>query len=219
MTPSSWQVYGRRQSRPLRKTKQQLMANLLPQLCVALDEPFVVPARPLWLEIGFGGGEHLAALANDNPEVCFIGCDPFINGVASLLKAIDSFELTNIRIANADARNVLLWLPDSSLERIYILFPDPWPKQRHKKRRLIQMETVAQLARVLKSGSQLIIATDHVDYLEWIQEVFADQPWFRTDLQGRASIYERPTTWISSRYEEKALTVGRQPGYMMFLKT
>ncbi|MEI8295510.1 MAG: tRNA (guanosine(46)-N7)-methyltransferase TrmB [Alphaproteobacteria bacterium] len=211
-------VYGRRQSRPLRKNKKQLMATLLPQLCIDLDEPFVPPTKPLWLEIGFGGGEHMAAIAQANPDVCFIGCDPFINGVASLLKSIDTLALHNIRIAHHDARNVLLWIPDAALSRIYILFPDPWPKQRHNKRRLIKAETLTQLARVLQPGGQLVIATDHADYLKWIQEVFEQQSYFHADLQGRADIYERPQTWVASRYEEKALAAGRHPGYMVFFK-
>jgi tRNA (guanine-N7-)-methyltransferase len=211
-------VYGRRQCRPLRKSKQQLMAMLLPRLRITLTEPFLPPSMPLSLEIGFGGGEHLTTLAQQHPEISFLGCEPFINGVASLLKSIDTYTLSNIRIAHEDARDVLQWLPDAALERIYILFPDPWPKKRHNKRRLIQLETLAQLARVLQPGGQLVIATDHADYLEWILEVFAQQVWFRADLQGRSSIYERPQTWIASRYEEKALAVGRQPGYMVFVR-
>jgi len=215
---NSWQLYGRRHSRPLRKSKQQLMATLLPHLRIALDQPFAVPKEPLWLEIGFGGGEHLAALAQQHPEISFLGCEPFVNGVASLLKAIDSFALSNIRITQEDARAVLQWLPDAAIERIYILFPDPWPKKRHHKRRLIQLETLAQLARVLQPEGQLIIATDHAGYLEWIQEIFAQQVWFCADLQGRATLYERPPTWIASRYEEKALASGHQPGYLVFFK-
>jgi len=218
LTAGSWQLYGRRQSRPLRKNKQQLMATLLPQLRITLDEPFIPPTQPLWIEIGFGGGEHLATLAQQHPKVSFIGCEPFINGVANLLKSIDTLTLSNIRIVHGDAREVLQWLPDAAVERIYILFPDPWPKKRHYKRRLIQLETLAQLARILKPKGQLVIATDHADYLEWIQEMFAQQAWFHPDLQGRPNIYERPKTWIASRYEEKALASGRQPGYMVYVR-
>ena len=216
---NGWQLYGRRQSRPLRKSKQQLMATLLPRLRIALDQPFAMPKEPLWLEIGFGGGEHLATLAQQHPGISFLGCEPFVNGVASLLKAIDSLALSNIRITQADARAVLEWLPDATIERIYILFPDPWPKKRHHKRRLIQLATLAQLARVLQPGGQLVIATDHAGYLEWIREIFAQQLWFRADLQGRATLYERPSTWIASRYEEKALASGRNPGYLVFFKS
>lgn len=194
------------------------MATLLPHVRIALDQPFAMPKEPLWLEIGFGGGEHLAILAQQNPEVSLLGCEPFINGVASLLKAIDSLALANIHIAQEDARAVFQWLPDATVERVYILFPDPWPKKRHHKRRLIQLETLEQLARVLKPSGQLIIATDHAGYLDWIQEIFAQQLWFRADLQGRATLYERPPTWIASRYEEKALASGRQPGYLVFFK-
>src|SRR5262249_15901931 len=112
----SWQLYGRRQSRPLRKHKQQLMATLLPRFRMTLSDPFSFPQKSVWLEIGFGGGEHLTTLAQQNPEVSFLGCEPFVNGVASLLKTIESLALSNIRITQEDARTVMEWLPTTAIE-------------------------------------------------------------------------------------------------------
>src|SRR6516164_9626606 len=145
--------YGRLKSRPIKPRQAALMDTLLPSLR-APQAPFepralMAGAAEAWLEIGFGGGEHLAAQAAKRHDVLFIGAEPFQNGVASALRHIDEAALTNVRVHDGDARELLARIPDASLERIFILFPDPWPKARHHKRRLLQRDTAVELARVL----------------------------------------------------------------------
>ncbi len=164
--------YGRRKARPLSGRKEQLLGELLPRLRLDLREPapspltqlFDGPVRDVWLEIGFGSGEHLLWQAEHHPEIGFVGAEPFINGVASLLGAIETRKLTTIRIHDGDAREVLSWLPDGSIGAAFILFPDPWPKKRQQKRRLVSPETVAELARSLRPGGVLRFASDDADY-------------------------------------------------------
>ena len=156
-------TYGRRKGHSLSPRKLRLVDTLLPGLRLDLSAPapspltsiFSSPVSRVWLEIGFGGGEHLAAQAESNPDIGVIGCEPFINGVAKLLCEIDARNLTNIRIWDDDARDVLDWLEDGSVERVFVLFPDPWPKKRHQKRRLISPGTLETLARVMKPGAEL----------------------------------------------------------------
>ena len=164
--------YGRRKGRPLSARKEHLLKGLLPRLSLDLKanppsdlrELFPVPIAEVWLEIGFGSGEHLLWQAEHQRNVGFIGCEPFVNGVASLLGAIETRGVETIRIHDGDARDVLGWLPDRSIGRMFILFPDPWPKKRQIKRRLLSSETVKQLARVLAPGGELRFASDDADY-------------------------------------------------------
>ena len=148
--------YGRRKAKPLSDRKTRLMEELLPRLRLDLGETydrdtlFPQSIEAVWLEIGFGSGEHLLAQAEQHPEVGFIGCEPFINGMASLLGSVESRRLKNIRVHDGDARDVLAWLPDGVIGRIFILFPDPWPKLRHRKRRLMSKDTALACARVLE---------------------------------------------------------------------
>jgi tRNA (guanine-N7-)-methyltransferase len=183
------------------------MESLLPALRVppgAFDPRALKPdAREVWLEIGFGGGEHLSAQAERRPDVLLIGAEPFQNGVASALRHIDEKGLQNVRLHDGDARELLARLPDASLERVFILFPDPWPKGRHHKRRLIQADTAAELARVLKPGGVLRFASDWSDYVNWSLERL------RGPLRWTA---ERADDWrvppadhVTTRYEEKRL--------------
>ena len=145
--------YGRIKSRPIKPRQAALMESLLPQVTLDLTQP--VPLAPeTWLEIGFGGGEHLAAQAARNPGVLLLGAEPFQNGVASALRHLDAQGLSNVRILAGDARELLAALPDAAIDRAFILFPDPWPKTRHQKRRLIQPDVVAELARVLRPGGR-----------------------------------------------------------------
>ena len=152
----------------MRPGAKDLLSELLPRVGfeVAPGAPldpltlFHRPPRALWLEIGFGGGEHLAALAAAHPDVGFLGVEPFINGVAKLLRAIEAGPLVNVRILKDDARLLLEVLPAASLERAYVLFPDPWPKLRHHKRRIVNGRTLADLARVVRPGGELRLATD-----------------------------------------------------------
>lgn len=167
---------------------------------VQQDEP-----RPTVLEIGFGGGEHLVAQAAANPEARFVGVEPFLNGVASCLRHIEDSGVTNVRLHQGDARDVLARLPDAALDRVDILFPDPWPKKRHWKRRLIQTDFVAELARVLKPAGEARFATDWAHYAAWTLEAFTRDGRFVWTAE-RAADWRAP--WpghVTTRYEQKRL--------------
>ena len=178
------------------------METLLPKVALALP-PVLPDGRAVWLEIGFGGGEHLAAQAMRHPDVLLIGAEPFQNGVASALRHIDEAALDNVRLHMGDAREVMAALPDASVARAFILFPDPWPKARHNKRRLIQAGTVEALARVLKPGAGLRFATDWADYADWTKACFAARPELFTLTTQDASL--APEDHITTRYETKKL--------------
>jgi tRNA (guanine-N7-)-methyltransferase len=210
-------VYGRRKGRPLRARKAGLMETLLPRLRVALPATGKISARdlfqndaPLWLEIGFGGGEHLAAQAKQNPNINFIGCEPFINGVASLLDHLDRDAVPNVRVWNDDARLILDALPDASLDKCFVLFADPWPKKRHAERRFIGPENLPRLARVLKPGAILRLASDHPQLVEWMRENVQDHRDFTPIYAGETP----PADWVQTRYQEKAIAAGRVPFFM-----
>jgi tRNA (guanine-N7-)-methyltransferase len=216
-------VHGRRKGRPLRPGRQRLMGELLPKLAVDIealrrnpDALFPRPKRDFWLEIGFGGGEHLAWQAEHNPQVGFLGADIFENGVASLLRHLEERELKNVRVHKGDARDLLEALPDARLGRVFILFPDPWPKLRHHKRRLVTSERLDLLARVMRPGAELRLASDDPGYVTWMLELACAHPAFRW-LASRAKDWrERPDDWPPTRYEEKALAAGRTPTYLRF---
>ena len=211
-------VYGRRKGRPLRVRKTQLMEEFYPLVKIVLPDgkPLSLQelfkdttAAPLWLEIGFGGGEHLAAQAALHPDIRFIGCEPFVNGVASLLDHLEREDIGNVRIYGDDARRVLDVLPDHSLERCFILFADPWPKSRHAERRFVGPENLQRLARVLKPGGLLRISSDHSQLIEWVREQIDIA---NTGQQIFVSIYDSakpPLDWIQTRYQEKAIAAGR----------
>jgi tRNA (guanine-N7-)-methyltransferase len=201
--------YGRLKSRTIKPRQAALMESLLPKLRVpqdAFDPAALMPgAAEVWLEIGFGGGEHLAAQAARRPDVLFIGAEPFQNGVASALRHIDDADLTNVRLKDGDARELLGHLPDASLARAFVLFPDPWPKARHHKRRLVQAETVAELARVLRPGGRLRFASDWADYVDWSLERVSASPRFRWTAERAGDWRAPPADHITTRYEEKRL--------------
>lgn len=206
------QLYGRRRGRPLRAGQRALFETLLPPLCFALPESGALDPRPLfgdtvrevWLEIGFGAGEHLAYQATAHPDCGFIGSEVFEPGIAHLLTEIKDRPLANVRLFIDDARLVLAALAPQSLGRAFILHPDPWPKERHKKRRIVSQETLDHLAVALRDGAELRIATDDADYGEWIAERLAAHPDF-----APLPIDPRPTDWPPTRYELKAQVQGR----------
>ena len=217
-------TYGRRRGRRLRDSQRALLETLLPTLAIeegeaALDPRslFTAGTEEIWLEIGFGGGEHLAAQAAAHPGVGFIGCEPFVNGVVSLLGHVKAGNLRNVRIWQHDARDLIARLPPASIARAFVLFPDPWPKARHHKRRLIAAPFLDALARVLVPGAALRVATDDADYLEWILERLPIHPAFRP--HDRADWHQRPADWPPTRYEQKAIAAGRKPTYLRFLRT
>ena len=219
-------LHGRRQGRRLRKGQQSLVETLLPRLrltvpaATRLDPPALFEATPreVWLEIGFGGGEHLAWQAARHPDVGFLGAEFFINGIASLLSRIEARRLGNIRIHQGDGRTLLAALPDAAIGRAFVLFPDPWRKARHHKRRLIQAETLDALARVLRDGAELRLASDHPGYLSWMLERATGHPAFAWTARGPGDWRRRPDDWPATRYEEKALSAGRRSAFLRFLR-
>ena len=172
----------------------------------------------VWLEIGFGAGEHLAEQAALHPEIGFIGCEVFENGVARLLSEIEGSGLSNIRIHPDDARRLLDVLPPCSLDRVFILFPDPWPKLRHHKRRLVSPETLDRLAVLMPPGAELRLATDDRDYLVWMLEHVTAHPAFAWVARRAEDWRHRPADGPATRYEEKALAAGRNPAFLRFLR-
>jgi tRNA (guanine-N7-)-methyltransferase len=216
--------YGRRKGHKLRAHQAGLMDALLPHLLLPeapLAEPAELFGRPvddLWLEIGFGGGEHLLARMEESPNIGFIGCEPFINGMAKLLAGIEERGLDNLRVFDKDAALLLPHLPEASLGRAFILYPDPWPKRRHRKRRFVSEETLASLARALKPGAELRFATDIDDYAAWTLARILRSPDFVWTAQ-RADDWRKPwASWPGTRYEAKALREGRVPSYLTFLR-
>lgn len=218
-------IWGRKIARPLKINQKRLLEEELPRLQVHVDFDKTLNLAELMpgfkdytLEIGFGGGEHLAWRAQQSPTHGFIGCEPFITGVAGLLGYIEDAELENVRVVIDDARVLLQSLPEASLECIFILFPDPWHKKRHHKRRIVSDETIVNLSRILKIGGELIMATDIQDYADWMQDVLSKRPEFLHDLQGRDSVYQRPKHWYTTRYEQKGINAGREASYLVYKK-
>ena len=217
-------LYGRRKGHSLSPRRRQLIETLLPEFRVDLDagppldlaDLFAGPVDQVWLEIGFGAGEHLAWQAARNPRVGILGCEAFINGIATLLVSIESENLTNVRIHDGDARDLLDWLPNAGLARICVLFPDPWPKKRHWRRRLFSAATVAQFARVLRPGGELRAATDIGDYARAILLAMRDEPAFKWTARRADDWRERAPDWPQTRYEQKALREGRTPYFLTF---
>jgi tRNA (guanine-N7-)-methyltransferase len=224
--PEDRRFYGRRKGRPLRKGQQHLVETLLPQLAIDLPGSGKLELRALfphhpsqvWLEIGFGGGEHLAAQAHANPRVGLIGCEVFLNGIATLLGQVSSLGLSNVRLYPEDARDLLDALPDAVLDRVFLLFPDPWPKRRHADRRFIQPGNLDLLARLMKPGAELRVASDDPTYIGWALAHLIRHPAFAWTAQGPADWRERPADWPGTRYESKALRGGRQPVYLRFTR-
>jgi tRNA (guanine-N7-)-methyltransferase len=216
--------FGRRKGHPLKPRQAALFDTVLPR--VALDvtsaKPadlrrlFAIPADDVRLEIGFGGAEHLVAQARAHLRTGFIGTDAFVNAIAKALVAIEENALANIRLHFGDASELLDWLPDASLSRIDLLYPDPWPKRRHWKRRFIQDESLKRLARILKTGGELRFATDIADYAAYVLVRVlrsADFVW----TAESADDWRKPWPGFSStRYEMKAKREGRRPAYFIF---
>jgi tRNA (guanine-N7-)-methyltransferase len=187
-------------------------------LPVDLPALFPRPVEAVWLEIGFGGGEHLSAQAEAHPEIGFVGCEVFENGIARLTTAIARRGLANIRVFPEDARLLLAALPENSIARTFILFPDPWPKMRHRKRRLVARPALDELARIMAPGAELRLATDDPDYLAWMIEAATAHPGFRWTARTAADWRDRPEDWPPTRYEEKAISAGRTPIFLRFVR-
>jgi len=217
-------LYGRRKGKPLSARRNHLMATAYRALAVDLAAPpadplsgiFSVPVDAVRLEIGFGGGEHLVHAATAAPGTGFIGVEPFLEGMAKAVAAIDAGELRNIRLFDGDAADLLDWLPASSLVGVDLLYPDPWPKRRHWKRRFVNPENLDRLARVLKSGGHFRFASDIDSYVEWTLLHLLRHPGFTWTAEC-ADDWRRPFAgWPGTRYEAKALREGRTPTYLTF---
>jgi tRNA (guanine-N7-)-methyltransferase len=221
-------LYGRRRGRPLRAGRRRLLQELLPEIRIEPPEAgrtldptslFTTGPEALWLEIGFGSGEHLAWQAERNPDVGFLGAEYFVNGVAALLWQIEERGLENVRILQGDGRTLLDVLPAASLDRVFVLFPDPWPKSRHHKRRLIRRDTLSQLASLMADGAELRIATDDPAYQRWILERATAHPAFSWLAATPRDWRVRPPDWPPTRYERKAIADGRPPVFLRFQRS
>ncbi|MCB2112123.1 MAG: tRNA (guanosine(46)-N7)-methyltransferase TrmB [Parvularculaceae bacterium] len=217
------QLYGRSKGHALRARHQRLMDELLPRVSTpdpqagAIDLGALFPqASQFALEVGFGGGEHLAWQAAHAPDTGFIGAEPFINGVAKLLTLIDEQGLGNIRVLHGDARPLIDALPPARLSRIFVLHPDPWPKKRHYKRRMISPWFFQRAARLLKPGGSLRVASDIPDYVRWTLMHARRAEGFEWTAERAADWKERPADWPRTRYEAKAVREGRAPAYLEF---
>ena len=214
------QLYGRRKGPKLSARQVDLRGTLLPQIAFdpAKDARTQFPAeiKSLWLEVGFGAGEHLHGLAGDHPDIGMIGAEPYEMGVAKLLSKLAQEPRANIRIYEGDGRDIIAALPDASLDRFFLLFPDPWPKTRHHKRRFLQMEMLGELARVLKPGAELRFATDDKSYLPYALERLAAHPDFQWTARGPKDWKTRPEGWPPTRYEAKAIK--GPPSYLAWLR-
>ena len=201
--------YGRLKTRTIKPRQAALMETLLPALrppAGTFDPRALMPgAAGVWLEIGFGGGEHMAAQAGRHPDTLILGAEPFQNGVASALRHIDEGGLTNVRVLDGDVRELMARLPDASLDRVFVLFPDPWPKTRHHKRRILQADSVADLARLLKPGGALRFASDVAHYVDWALALVLANPAFRWTADQASDWRVPPADHITTRYEEKRL--------------
>jgi tRNA (guanine-N7-)-methyltransferase len=203
--------FGRTRSRSIKPRQAALMGSLLPGIALdpsaaPIDLPTLAPsAREVWLEIGFGGGEHMVAQAVRHPDVLVLGAEPFQNGAASALRHVETHDLCNVRLHVGDARTLLDALPDTGLDRVFILFPDPWPKLRHHKRRLIQKDMIVSLARAMKPGARLRFASDWAAYVDWTLERFLAAPAFRWTAECANDWRTPPADHVTTRYEQKRL--------------
>jgi tRNA (guanine-N7-)-methyltransferase len=217
--------FGRRKGHPLRPRQAALFETLLPRLALDFSAPPPTDLRALFngvdevrLEIGFGGGEHLIAEALREPRVGFIGSEPFINGMAKMLSLIEQHKPGNIRLHHGDASDLIVWLPRASLTRVDLMYPDPWPKRRHWKRRFVQDESVAAIARLLRPGGEFRFATDIPDYAAWTLLRLLRSREFRWTAE-RADDWRQPWAGFSgTRYEAKAKREGRAPCYLAFTR-
>ncbi len=210
--------YGRRRGKKMRPNREKLVEELLPRLTIDISQIAQVLEgwKEAWLEVGFGAGEHLIWQAERNPDVLLIGAEPYINGVAKLLSEIEDKQLKNIRILPNDVRPLLDAMPDASLSRVFVLFPDPWPKKRHWERRFIGPENLNRLARLIKPGAELRLATDDKSLLPWMTSHTRKHPAFQWNIAKCHDWLTRPDDWPATRYELKAIK-GR-PYFLRFTR-
>lgn len=218
--------FGRRKAKALKPRQQVLFRELLPKLLVDISRPaphnlselFSKSTEHFRLEIGFGGGEHLIHEAIQSPETGFFGVEPFVNGMAKALSAIDETPLHNIRLFDEDAARLLDWLPPGQISRIDLLYPDPWPKRRHWKRRFVSPANLDRIARLLKPGGEFRFASDIAHYVNWTLVQCRAHRHFEWTAQKAGDWNEPWEGWPGTRYEAKAIREGRRPAYLIFRK-
>jgi tRNA (guanine-N7-)-methyltransferase len=218
--------YGRRRGRRLSPRQQALLEHTLPVVAIDLSDPppgslpdlFAGKVREVWLEIGFGDGAHLLWQAEHNPDIGIIGCEPFVDGVVKVLSALETKPRANVRLYAEDARALLKWLPPGSIGRVFVLFPDPWPKRRHTKRRLLGPGTLASIARCLRPGAELRIATDSGDYVRTILLAAAAEPNLVWQADRPEDWRRRTCDWPATKYERKATAEPRKCYFMRLLR-
>ena len=216
-------LYGRSRGKALRAGQGRLIAENLPRLEIepdALSRPLDLGFEPaaFWLEIGFGAGENLIEQAKANPEVALIGCEPFLNGVAVALAGIEREGLVNVRLRRGDAQTLVEATPDAFFSRVLLLYPDPWPKRRHNKRRIVSDAMVEALARIVKPGGEVRFATDIDDYAGWTLKRFIASPSFRWTAASASDWRTHWPEWRPTRYEAKAHRAGRASVYLTFVR-
>jgi tRNA (guanine-N7-)-methyltransferase len=214
-------LYGRSKGHRLRAAQQALLDELLPEIAVPEKGPLDAERlfgtdRPMEFEIGFGSGEHLAAQAEARPETGFIGCEPFINGVVGALGHIRDKRLENVRLHMGDALDVLERLPDASLDRAYLLHPDPWPKTRHEKRRMVNHGPLDMIAAKLKPGGEFRLGTDDPIYCRWSMMIMDQRDDFAWLAEKPSDFLVRPADWPETRYEAKARRKGHEVWYFRY---
>ena len=215
-------LYGRAKGHKLRAGQAELLADLLPGVAVP-DGPLDARTlfgddRPVEFEIGFGSGEHLAAQAEARPDQGFIGCEPFLNGVVGALAKIDDRALGNVRLHMGDALDVLDRVPDASLDRLYLLHPDPWPKARHAKRRMVNHGPLDLIAAKLKPGAEFRLGTDDPTYCRWSMRIMNQRRDFVWQARTAADFLARPADWPETRYEAKARRQGHEVWHFRYLR-
>lgn len=219
-------IYGRRKSKSLKETSSKRFKEYYPKYSLSLEDgcsfdpcgAFDHHLKEVWLEIGFGKGEHLIAQAKANPHIGFIGCEPFLNGVSGLIDHMAAEKVTNIRFFMDDARILMDAMPVRSISRAFILFPDPWPKKRHHKRRVVNQGNLDVLSNLLKDDAELRIGTDHHDYCRWILAHMMESSKFDWKSNHPKEWHVRPDDWPETRYERKAKEVGRESAFMTFIR-
>ncbi|MCQ2966178.1 MAG: tRNA (guanine(46)-N(7))-methyltransferase TrmB [Alphaproteobacteria bacterium] len=234
--------YGRRKGKKIKESRQILHDSFLPKVRLKsftddeIVDPktmFSIPVEEAWLEIGFGGGEHIAEQSKRHPHIGFIGAEVFLNGIISLLVHLTGMEkrgdvdedititpdrVDNVRIYDEDARDLFKHFQPGSFSRIYVLFPDPWPKRKHRDRRFIGPKNIPILAKLLKSGGELRVASDDITYVRWALQHLMKSEDFEWTAEQSTDWTTPPLDWVNTRYEQKALNAGRKPVYLIFRK-
>lgn len=211
-----FRTFGRAKGRPLSPSMQAIWDDTFPRVTWDINAP--LPDSDIWLEIGFGGAEHLLWQAETHPDIHFVGAEPFLNGVAKAVRGISDKNLTNLSLHHGDVRDVLSALPDESISRLFILFPDPWHKSRHHKRRLLRTDFIAELYRVLKPGGELRFASDIIHYVDWTLMRFKNHGGWEFTHTNVVDWRVRGADWPGTRYEAKAGREGRPCHYFKFKK-